>query len=167
MSRKTKKDMILYIFDKYHLKEASIEEIDLINDKLTIYLGRGGKTSRGYIADVLKDDGKCVTYEPSYGRLEGEYNDVFKNILKFKTVDQAKETIRNLDSLYRMYKKHGDDKGIELCEWHALKGWQMSQAISMKKSVDIYIRQEKRQISEYFLKWYNNHDLSFTETPGQ
>jgi len=105
MPGKTKKELILEIFNEEGFNELSDDEIRLINERLVAIHGRGGAASPAYIANILIAAGKRVRYHDylTSSPEPDQYAEDFAGLLKFDTLAAAESSIRTLDRLYRRF----------------------------------------------------------------
>lgn len=160
MSDKTKKQLILEIFDRESMTRLGEREVRLIQRKLTQLFGGGEPASRGYIARVLTEAGKSVEIsEPfSLPAMEEPYDQAFEGVLKFSTLEEAEQSVRRLGALYRQYKAAGDDKGMRYARSVVLVGQRRAQAAA-RRARSPEARDVKREIVQWFTLWLTNPDL--------
>jgi hypothetical protein len=78
-----------------------------------------------YVAQVLQSAGYLTGYFDLYtttGREQNVYTRFFRNVLSFKTVDAARESVQKLDRLYNYFERLGDRAGQHQAMVLALTG---------------------------------------------
>ena len=78
-----------------------------------------------YVAQVLQSAGFLSGYFDLYtttGREQNVYTRFFRNVLSFKTVDAARESVQKLDRLYNYFERLGDRAGQHQAMVLALTG---------------------------------------------
>jgi hypothetical protein len=96
----SKKDQVLELYD------AGKEDV------LEIARRVGARTS--YVAQVLQQAGRLKGYFDLYtstGAEQNIYSRFFRNVLSFKSVEAARESVTRIDSLYRFFEELGDRAG--------------------------------------------------------
>jgi hypothetical protein len=83
-----------------------------VEDVLEIARRVGARTS--YVAQVLQQAGLLEGYFDLYtstGKDQNIYSRFFRNVLSFKSVAAARESVTRIDSLYRFFEELGDRAG--------------------------------------------------------
>jgi hypothetical protein len=83
-----------------------------VEDVLEIARRVGARTS--YVAQVLQQAGLLDGYFDLYtstGKEQNIYSRFFRNVLSFKSVEAARESVTRIDSLYRFFEELGDRAG--------------------------------------------------------
>jgi hypothetical protein len=83
-----------------------------VEDVLEIARRVGARTS--YVAQVLQQAGLLDGYFDLYtstGKDQNIYSRFFRNVLSFKSVEAARESVTRIDSLYRFFEELGDRAG--------------------------------------------------------
>jgi hypothetical protein len=78
-----------------------------------------------YVAQVLQSAGYLTGYFDLYtttGREQNVYTRFFRNVLSFKTVEAARESVQKLDRLYNYFERLGDRAGQHQAMVLALTG---------------------------------------------
>jgi hypothetical protein len=160
MSGRTKKQLILEIFDQQSMTTLGEFEVKVIQKQLNGILGEAGKSSRSYIARVLAAAGKPVQIIDSFTLplLPEPYNQMFKGLLHFGTLEQAELSLRQMSAFYERFKAMGDEKGMAYARTLVLVGKRRAQAAANRsKSPDM--RDLKREIAEWFALWLSAPSL--------
>lgn len=107
----TKKDQVLEAYNSG------------VTDVLEIARRVGARTS--YVAQVLQQAGLLKGYYDLYTSTAAEqnvYSRFFRNILSFKSVEAARESVARIDNLYRFFEEIGDRAGQHQAMVLALTG---------------------------------------------
>lgn len=83
------------------------------------------KARPSYVAQVLQSAGYLTGYFDLYtttGREQNIYTRFFRNVLSFKSVDAARESVRKIDGLYNYFERLGDRAGQHQAMVLALTG---------------------------------------------
>ena len=108
---RTKKEQILALY------EAGTTDIAQIVRQV------GARPS--YVAQVLQSAGFLTGYFDLYtttGREQNVYTRFFRNVLSFKTVEAARESVQKIDRLYNYFERLGDRAGQHQAMVLALTG---------------------------------------------
>ncbi|HEX8635430.1 MAG TPA: hypothetical protein VF703_14885 [Pyrinomonadaceae bacterium] len=108
---RTKKEQILALY------EAGTTDIARIVRQV------GARPS--YVAQVLQSAGRLSGYFDLYtttGREQNVYTRFFRNVLSFKTVEAARESVQKIDRLYNYFERLGDRAGQHQAMVLALTG---------------------------------------------
>ncbi|MCA1568006.1 MAG: hypothetical protein LC803_20660 [Acidobacteria bacterium] len=108
---RTKKEQILALY------EAGTTDI------AQIVRAVGARPS--YVAQVLQSAGFLTGYFDLYtttGREQNVYTRFFRNVLSFKTVEAARESVQKIDRLYNYFERLGDRAGQHQAMVLALTG---------------------------------------------
>ena len=105
-------------------------------------------TRPSYVASVLQGAGLIQGYFDLYtttGRDQNTYSRFFRNVLSFKTVEAAKESIGQIARLYQYFERIGDRAGQHHAEVLALTGRNRARFSG------------KKEESRVFEEWLFNH----------
>ena len=108
---RSKKDQILALY------ESGLTDIAQIVRKV------GARPS--YVAQVLQNAGRLTGYFDLYtttAREQNIYSRFFRNVLSFKTVEAARESVQKIDRLYNYFERLGDRAGQHQAMILALTG---------------------------------------------
>jgi hypothetical protein len=78
-----------------------------------------------YVAQVLQSAGLMTGYFDLYtttAREQNVYSRFFRNVLSFKTVEAARESVKKIDRLYNYFERLGDRAGQHQAQVIALTG---------------------------------------------
>lgn len=105
-------------------------------------------TKPSYVASVLQSAGLIQGYFDLYtttGRDQNTYSRFFRNVLAFKTVEAAKESVARIARLYNYFERIGDRAGQHHAEVLALTGRNRARWSG------------KKEESRIFEEWLFNH----------
>ncbi|MBI1760595.1 MAG: hypothetical protein HYR56_04080 [Acidobacteria bacterium] len=159
MKRKSKREMVLDIYDREAMGEVTAREIAIINQALVEEFGAGGAMNPGEIARVLVDEDLPVRYEQIF-RMAGpmeKYENLFRYLPRIADMAQAAASIREIDALYRKFQRLGDKTGLRFARRIALMG--KHEAGRLARIADHERRDEKAEIAQWFTVWLQNPDL--------
>ena len=109
--QRTKKEQIVSLF------ESGVKDIaDIV---------RRVKARPSYVAQVLQQAGHLDGYFDLYtttGREQNVYTRYFRNVLHFRTVEAARESVARIDRLYNYFERLGDRAGQHQAMILALTG---------------------------------------------
>ncbi|MDQ3803491.1 MAG: hypothetical protein M3416_06630 [Acidobacteriota bacterium] len=83
------------------------------------------KARPSYVAQVLQSAGRLDGYFDLYtttGREQNVYSRYFRNVLAFRNVEAARESVRRIDRLYNYFERLGDRAGQHQAMVLALTG---------------------------------------------
>jgi hypothetical protein len=154
MPSKTKKELILEIFDRNSMTCLGEPEVHVIQKELGENQGGGMRCSRGYIVRVIAEAGRPVKITDAFALpvMEEPYTRAFEGFLKFGTLEQAERCLRAINSLHEGYRAAGDRKGMAYARSIVLVGKRRSQAAA-RRAGSVEIAALRREISEWFTMW--------------
>jgi hypothetical protein len=94
-----------------------------------------------YVAQVLQSAGYLTGYIDLYtttGREQNVYTRFFRNVLSFKTVDAARESVQKLDRLYNYFERLGDRAGQHQAMVLALTGKNRARWSGKQEEAEIF-----------------------------
>ncbi len=161
MKRKSKREMVLDIYDREAMGEVTAREIAIINQALVEEFGEGGVMDPGEITRILVDEDLPVRFEQIFRmstRAE-KYETIFKHLPRLATLEQAAASIREIDTLYRKFQRRDDRTGVRFARQTARSGKrEAEQAASDETQSDRY-RAEQAEIAQWFTVWLQTPDL--------
>ena len=101
-----------------------------------------------YVAQVLQNAGLLTGYFDLYtttAREQNIYSRFFRNVLSFKTVEAARESVQKIDRLYNYFERLGDRAGQHQAMVLALTGKNRARWSG------------KKEASEIFSEWLATH----------
>jgi hypothetical protein len=142
------------------LKESQLKKTQKITKKtrvLELYrsgvtdigeIARTVKTRPSYVASILQNAGLIRGYFDLYtttARDQNLYSRHFRNVLSFKSVEAAKESVAQIARLYQYFERIGDRAGQHHAEVLALTGRNRARFSG------------KKEESQVFEEWLFNH----------
>src|SRR5262245_65031339 len=114
MKRKSKRELVLDIYDDEAMGEVTAREIAIINQALIEEYGEGGAMSPAEIARILHDEDLPVRFDQVFRMMTTteKYENAFARFLDNDSLAEAEKSIRGIDELYRKYKQAGDKAGV-------------------------------------------------------
>jgi hypothetical protein len=101
-----------------------------------------------YVAQVLQQAGHlagCFDLYTTTAREQNVYSRFFRNVLSFKTVEAAQESVRRIDRLYNYFERLGDRAGQHQAMVLALTGKNRARWSG------------KQEEAEIFNEWLSSH----------
>lgn len=132
--RRSKKEQILALY------QAGITDIAQIVREVA--------ARPSYVAQVLQGAGLITGYFDLYtttAREQNIYSRFFRNVLQFKTVEAARESVRKIDRLYNYFERLGDRAGQHQAMVLALTGKNRARWSG------------KTEAAQVFCDWLNEH----------
>ena len=123
-------------------------------------LGATGKTSPDYIAGVLETAGMRVVWS-TRADTEGRYEEEFRDLLHFASLEEAEVCIMRLDELLRKFRAEGERAAVERVLEVARLGRRRAEMITRNPKVDAQKRAEKEEILQWFKVWLDTPDAFF------
>jgi hypothetical protein len=114
MKRKSKRELVLDIYDNEAMGEVTAREIAVINQALIEEYGEGGAMSPAEIARILHDEDLPVRFDQVFRMMTTteKYENAFARFLENDDLAEAEKSIRGIDELYRKFKQAGDRAGV-------------------------------------------------------
>jgi predicted HTH domain antitoxin len=94
-----------------------------------------------YVAQVLQNEGLISGYFDLYtttAREQNIYSRFFRNVLSFKTVEAANESVRRIDRLYNYFERLGDRAGQHQAMVLALTGKNRARWSGKKEEAQVF-----------------------------
>ncbi|HZS04126.1 MAG TPA: hypothetical protein VFD58_04755 [Blastocatellia bacterium] len=160
MNRKTKKQMVIEIYDREAMGEVSAREIAVINESLVREFGEGGAMSPAEIARVLAEEDIPVRFDQVLAMRSPteRYHRRFVDVMRCETFEAAELAIRRIDELYRRYLHQKDRRGM-----HAAREAVMS---AKRRAIELSTQEEsadrralQAEIAQWFAVWLQTPDL--------
>ncbi len=82
-----------------------------------------------------------------------------QTLLKFDSLENAEQTIRDIHTRYVQFQARSDREGMEQCRELLLKGKERALMISKNKKVNARKREEKTEIAQWFTVWLQTPDI--------
>ncbi len=156
----TKKRLILEIARELAAPRFTPAEVEQIRRQLVARLGEAGKTSADYIAGVLETAGLRVVWS-TRADTEGRYEEEFRDLLRFATLEEAEMCLVRLDELLRKFRAEGERAAVERVLEVARLGRRRAEMIARNPRVDPQKRAEKEEVLQWFKVWLDTPDAFF------
>src|SRR5262245_7049995 len=167
MKRKSKRELVLDIYDNEAMGEVTAREIAVINQALIEEYGEGGAMTPAEIARILHDEDLPVRFDQIFRMMTTteKYENAFSRFLENDDFAEAEKSIRGIDELYRKFKQAGDKAGVRFAFEAARAARQNAIDLSQLSHLPTAERREQAEIAEWFAVWLQTPDL-FTEWVG-
>lgn len=154
-----KKELILEVAEELGATIYTPAEIEQIRRQLLAKFGAAGKVAPEYIASVLAERGMPVqrSTEPAAER----YEDEFRDLLHFATLEDAEMCIIRLDELLRKFRQKGDRAGEGRVREVAQLGHRRAMMIARNAKVEREKRAEKEEVGRWFQVWLETPEAFF------
>jgi hypothetical protein len=161
MKRKSKREMVLDIYDREAMGEVTAREIAVINQALIEEFGEGGAMTPAEIARILHDEDLPVRFDQIFRMMTKteKYENAFALFLQNENLAEAEQSIRRIDELRRRYLKAGDRTGVRFAFEAARTAKQYAAEASQSPRLRAAQRKEQAEISEWFNVWLQTPDL--------
>lgn len=134
-------------------------EIEQIRLQLPARLGGQGNSSHEEIAAVLAQAG--IPVRRSSGEARANYEEEFRDLLHFSTLEDAEMCLIRLDELLRKFRGENDPAGESRVIEVGQLGLRRAVMISRNAKVDPEKRVEKEEVSRWFRVWLENPGAFF------
>lgn len=158
--QQTKKAMILEIAGGLGASRFTPAEFEQIRRRMIARLGDSGKTSADHIAGVLAEAGLRVVWS-TQADTEGRYEEEFRDLLHFSTLEEAEMCLMRLDELWRKFRDARETAAAERVLEVARLGRRRAQMIAHNTKVETHKRAEKGEISQWFQIWLETPEAFF------
>ncbi|HKV28711.1 MAG TPA: hypothetical protein VJN90_10610 [Candidatus Acidoferrales bacterium] len=155
-----KKEMILGAARGLKTVVYTPAEIEQIRRKLIAEKGEHGRTSAEYIAAVLAEAGMRVALS-ARSDTQGRYEEEFRDLLHFSTLDDAEMCLVRLDELLRKFDAEGERAAEARVLEVARLGRRRAEMIARNHKVDEAKRGEKAEVARWFAVWLEQPDAFF------
>jgi hypothetical protein len=159
-SKISKKDVILAIAAELRVARYTPAEIEQIRRQLAARLGAPGKTSVDYVTDVLEDAGLRVV-RSTQTDTEGRYEEEFRDLLHFATLEEAEMCLVRLDEMLRKFRAEADRPAAERVLEIGRLGRRRAEMIARNQKVDPQKRADKEEILQWFRIWLDTPETFF------
>ncbi len=156
----TKKEVILEVARELGVERFSPAEVEQIRRQLIVRLGPSGKTAAEYIAEVLEDAGLRVVWSTE-ADTQGLYEEEFRDLLHFATLEEAEMCLVRLDELLRKFRTAGENAAAERVLEVARLGRRRAEMIARNPRVDARKREEKQEVLQWFRIWLDTPETFF------
>jgi hypothetical protein len=164
MKRKSKRELVLDIYDNEAMGEVTAREIAVINQALIEEYGEGGAMTPAEIARILHDEDLPVRFDQVFRMMTTteKYENAFARFLENDDLTEAEKSIRGIDELYRKFNQAGDRAGVRFAFEAARSAKQNATELSQLPDLSAAQRREQAEIAQWFNVWLQTPDL-FTE----
>src|SRR5262245_7538756 len=164
MKRKSKRELVLDIYDNEAMGEVTAREIAIINQALIEEYGEGGAMTPAEIARILHDEDLPVRFDQVFRMMTTteKYENAFARFLENDDLTEAEKSIREIDQLYRKFNQAGDRAGVRFAFEAARGAKQNATELSQLPDLSAARRREQAEIAQWFTVWLQTPDL-FTE----
>jgi len=161
MKRKSKRELVLDIYDNEAMGEVTAREIAVINQALIEEYGEGGAMTPAEIARILHDEDLPVRFDQIFRMMTTteKYENLFAHFLESSDLAEAENSILEIDGLYRRFKKAGDDTGMRFAFEAARTAKQNAIELSQLSQLSAARRREQAEIAQWFTIWLQTPDL--------
>ena len=156
----TKKAIILEIARGLGATRFAPAEFEQIRRQMFARLGEAGKTSADHIAGVLEEAGLRVVWS-TQADTEGRYEEEFRDLLHFSTLEEAEMCLMRLDELWHRFGGAGETAAAERVREVARLGRRRAEMIARNPKVETHKRAEKGEISQWFQIWLETPEAFF------
>ncbi|MFZ4795021.1 MAG: hypothetical protein ACOYLN_12910 [Blastocatellia bacterium] len=161
MKSRTKREMVLEIYDREAMGEVTANEIEVIQRGLLDAFGDGGAMSPAEISRVLLDEDLPVRLDQVFrmGHPFDSYEELFAGLAFAKSTVEAEESIRIIDRHHRRFIGTGDRTGVRFARQTAQRARQ--NALTLGNSTTRSEREKRIQleIAQWFSIWLQTPDL--------
>jgi hypothetical protein len=164
MKRKTKKEMVLEIYDREAMGEVTAREIAIINRGLVEEFGEGGAMAPAEIARLLVDEDLPVRFEQVFrmASTTEKYEVLFEGLAVNESLAEAEASLHKIDELYRKFQRLGDRTGVRFARKTAERAKRNAASLSRSSRLTEFKSAEQREIAQWFTIWLQTPDL-FTQ----
>jgi hypothetical protein len=159
-SEESKKRKILELARELEIELFTPAEVEQIRRQMIAKFGPAAKCDPEYIADVLEDGGLFVNWS-TQADSEKLYEDEFRDLLHFASLEEAEICLMRLDELVRKFTAEGEKAAVKRVLEVARLGRRRSEMIARNPKVDPKKREEKKEILEWFRLWLQTPETFF------
>jgi hypothetical protein len=135
-------------------------EVEQIRRQLIARAGASGKTSPEYIVEVLEDAGLPVAWS-TQADSEDLYEEEFRDLLHFATLEEAEMCVTRLDELLRKFQAEKERAAVERVLAVGRLGRRRAEMIARNPRVEAHKREEKQEILQWFRIWLETPEAFF------
>lgn len=154
-----KKEMILEVAEELGATIYTPAEIEQIRRQLLAKFGAAGKAAPDYIVTVLSEQGMPVQRSSEPGA--EQYEEEFRDLLHFATLEDAEMCLIRLDELLRKFRSRSDHAGEDRVREVAKMGHRRAMMIARNSKVDAGKRAEKEEVGRWFQVWLETPEAFF------
>jgi hypothetical protein len=159
-SDEAKKRKILEVAEELGVEVFTPAEVEQIKRRLVAKFGASAKTTPEFIVEVLEDAGLRVNWS-TQADSEDLYEEEFKDLLHFATLEEAEMCLMRLDELVRKFRAEGEHAAVRRVLEIGKLGRRRAEMIARNHRVDPKKREEKQEILEWFRIWLQAPETFF------
>jgi hypothetical protein len=159
-SEQSKKKRILDLAEDLGVEQFTPAEVEQIRRQLIARFGASAKANAEYIHEVLEDAGLRVNWS-TQADSEDLYEEEFRDLLHFATLEEAEMCITRLDELVRKFRAEGEHAAVKRVLEVGKLGRRRAEMIARNPRVDARKREEKQEILEWFRIWLQTPETFF------
>ncbi len=160
VSEETRKKRILEIAEDLGVEQFTPAEVEQIRRQLIARFGAGAKANAEHIHEVLEDAGLRVNWS-TQADSEDLYEEEFRDLLHFATLEEAEMCLMRLDELVRKFRSEGEHAAVKRVLEVGKLGRRRAEMIARNPRVDPKKREEKQEILEWFRIWLQTPEAFF------
>jgi hypothetical protein len=160
VSPETKKRKILELAEDLGVEQFTPAEVEQIRRQLIARHGAQFKTTPEYILEVLEDAGLRVNWSTQEDS-EDLYEEEFRDLLHFATLEEAEICLMRLDELARKFRAENEHAAVKRVLEVGRLGRRRAEMIARNPRVDPQKREEKKEILEWFRIWLEAPETFF------
>jgi hypothetical protein len=159
-SEESKKKHILEVADALDVELYTPAEVEQIKRQMVARFGAHSKCTPEYIVEVLEDAGLRVNWS-TQADSEDIYEEEFRDLLHFATLEDAEMCLMRLDELVRKFREEGEHAAVRRVLEVGKLGRRRAEMIARNHRVDPKKREEKQEILEWFRLWLQAPETFF------
>lgn len=157
---KTKKELILAVFEEEGFEELNEQAVIVINRYLAETYGRGAQARAGYIAEVLSTAGKRIHYNDEWSGDEPDtLAQEFTKSINFDSLASAEQAVLMIDNRFRALQASSDEEGLRECRQFVQYAQLRARLIANNERVPEPQRKLKQEIAFWLDLWLATPDL--------
>lgn len=161
MKRKSKREMVLDIYDLEAMGEVTAREIAIINQALIDEYGEGGAMAPAEIARILVEEELPVRFEQVFRMMTTteRYENLFQPLADNASLEQAEASIRRIEQLYQGFERQGDKTGTRFAIETARQARKNAEEQAQSPRASSADRALMAEIAEWFAVWLRSRTL--------
>jgi hypothetical protein len=152
MKRKSKREMVLDIYDREAMGEVTAREIAVINQGLVEEYGEGGAMAPAEIARILRDEDLPVRLEQVFRMMTPteKYENLFDGLIACETLAEAEQAIERIRSLQEKFQALQDGTGVRFARQTA----RAAKADAEERAANTRLPAETRRVCAEIAMWF-------------
>jgi hypothetical protein len=161
MKRKSKREMVLDIYDQEAMGEVTAREIAIINQALIDEFGEGGAMAPAEIARILTAEELPVRFEQVFRMMTTteRYENLFHPLAENSSLVQAEASIRRIDFLFHGFERQGDKTGTRFALETARLARKNAEEQVQSPDASSAERDLMAEIAQWFAVWLQSRSL--------